>query len=429
MNTPAHSHLGASSADRWMSCPASVKASEGIPDNGSVFAAEGTAAHHLAELVLARFKGMRNVLADPDAAAADYVGNFIHVFEHAGKKLVGMTPDEEPPITFPLAPEPRTFEVTEEMADHVQVYLNYLRIFTHSEDPACVEWDYEIRFSLTHLHPGMFGTGDFRAVAHGLLTIVDLKYGKGVVVGAIDNAQLLYYALGAYEALPAEQKRKVKRIRMAIVQPRTADPVRSWEIDLEDLLLWSNDLIMLAQSTESPNAPFKAGDHCMFCRAKPICETARREALRIAQADFMAEPGTIPDVQEAASMTPETLAKILSEADYLEGWINSVRQYAHERAVAGVEVPGMKLVAKRPMRRWKDPEGAETELAGLIDPWVKKLVSPAQAEKLLGSKRKNLIDGLWHSISSGTVLVPLSDKREPVKAAAADDFAVLLAED
>ena len=44
----AHAKLGPSAAERWFNCPGSIRASEGMPNNSSVFAAEGTAAHALA---------------------------------------------------------------------------------------------------------------------------------------------------------------------------------------------------------------------------------------------------------------------------------------------------------------------------------------------------------------------------------------------
>lgn len=48
----AHARLSPSSAERWMTCPGSVKLAEGIEDKGSSYAAEGTAAHELAEHIL-----------------------------------------------------------------------------------------------------------------------------------------------------------------------------------------------------------------------------------------------------------------------------------------------------------------------------------------------------------------------------------------
>ena len=48
----AHAKLSASGAERWLTCPGSIKAEESIPDKSSKFAMEGTAAHELAELCL-----------------------------------------------------------------------------------------------------------------------------------------------------------------------------------------------------------------------------------------------------------------------------------------------------------------------------------------------------------------------------------------
>ena len=48
----AHAKLSPSSAERWMSCPGSVALNEGKDDKGSSYAAEGTAAHELAEKIL-----------------------------------------------------------------------------------------------------------------------------------------------------------------------------------------------------------------------------------------------------------------------------------------------------------------------------------------------------------------------------------------
>ena len=47
-----HSRFGASAAHRWMRCPGSIQASEGLPNVSSEFAAEGTLLHGVAEDIL-----------------------------------------------------------------------------------------------------------------------------------------------------------------------------------------------------------------------------------------------------------------------------------------------------------------------------------------------------------------------------------------
>ena len=53
----AHALLSASSAHRWLECPPSAVAAEKYTDTGSDFAAEGTLAHEVAELVASGASG------------------------------------------------------------------------------------------------------------------------------------------------------------------------------------------------------------------------------------------------------------------------------------------------------------------------------------------------------------------------------------
>lgn len=53
-----HAVLSASSANRWLHCPPSVRLSERYMDKASVFAMEGTSAHELCEYKLRSALGM-----------------------------------------------------------------------------------------------------------------------------------------------------------------------------------------------------------------------------------------------------------------------------------------------------------------------------------------------------------------------------------
>ena len=48
----AHARFSASGSERWLSCPASIKAEIPYPNTSSVFAEEGTLAHELADTAL-----------------------------------------------------------------------------------------------------------------------------------------------------------------------------------------------------------------------------------------------------------------------------------------------------------------------------------------------------------------------------------------
>ena len=47
-----HAKFSPSGAHRWMTCPGSIKAEEGLPDNGNKYAERGTRAHSLAHYLL-----------------------------------------------------------------------------------------------------------------------------------------------------------------------------------------------------------------------------------------------------------------------------------------------------------------------------------------------------------------------------------------
>ena len=53
-----HAILAASASHRWLNCPPSVRLTERIPDNGSIYAAEGSEAHELCEFKLRQLLGM-----------------------------------------------------------------------------------------------------------------------------------------------------------------------------------------------------------------------------------------------------------------------------------------------------------------------------------------------------------------------------------
>jgi hypothetical protein len=407
----AHSPLGASASERWINCPGSIRMQEGITDRESVYAREGSAAHALAEHCLAESQD-----------AAEFIGS--HVFEHKRKWLVAEGP----------ASEDSDFDVTDEMAEAVQTYLDFVRNLIEEGD----EWSAEQSFHLKDFHRQFYGTCDLVVYKpeKGELHVADYKHGKGVAVEVEGNPQLRYYALGA---ATRHHNRGVRKVVIYVVQPRCPHndgPIRSETITPVDLLEWSADLVDAAEATAKPDAPLVAGDWCKFCRAAAICPEYKARALAVAQAEFDDEAdGGGLNLPDPKKLDAEARGKVLREADMLENWIKAVRQHAHDLALLGDIPADFKLVNTRPVRVWKDEDRLRALLAEdvmmspadmLSEP---KLRSPAQMETTLaksyGFKKKDAVEllaPLIDSVSKNTVLVPLSDKRPPSRAAAADEF-------
>jgi hypothetical protein len=371
--TRAHARLSPSSAHRWMACPGSLRLIESLPaeyrDTTSDFAAEGTAAHTLLETCL---------LLGIDAS--DYLGTLVD-----------------------------GFEVDQEMVDSVQLAVDLVKSF----GPGTV-WT-EQRLSTL---PGEFGTVD---VIHWspetrVLRVVDLKYGRGVVVEAKDNPQLLTYGLGAALNLIGED---FERLELYIVQPRALHPegpVRSDSLSWEELGRFKRRLEEAAARTEDPNAPLVAGEHCRFCPAAPVCPAQLAHSESVALTAFRDAPIEIPAPE---TLDRETFLRALNAADQVETWFRQVRGYAQRLLEAGEEVPGWKLVQRRATRKWKDEEEVlrwaeqEDSLGAVTEQKVK---SVAQAEKSLKRAGVELPAYLYSKESSGVTLAPEHDARPAVPA-------------
>lgn len=361
----AHAIFGASSSSRWLSCPGSVELSKGIVEPPSEFAAEGTAAHELAEMVLRTELNTSNWLGEKIEASGF------------------------------------TFEVTEEMVGAVQSYVELVRAFAHGYG---VEPMLEHRFDLSKLQPPapMFGTADCAFYVEGerLLHIIDLKYGRGVPVDAKGNPQLKYYALGMLLSLPADKP--VRRVKMTICQPRIGNIAHD-ECTVEDLLDFGTELLDGVNAALKPDAPLNPSpEACKFCKAKGKCPALRKTALAVAQDEFgeVLDPTTLP---------PEQIGSLLAKADMLEEWLRGLRAIALSQAEAGVEIPGFVLQAKRATRKWADEltviNWAAEQGLPHSEVFDSKLKSPAALEKVVG--KKNMPNDLIVAVSSGYNLVPV----------------------
>ena len=389
----AHAKLSPSAAHRWINCPGSIRESEGVPNVSSKFAEEGTAAHTLAEECL-------RVGADASHFAGD----------HVNLTLGGIGK---------LDPDGTSFEVTEEMADAVQVYLDTVReiAFAHPD----IEFEVEAQLDMRDV-PGMaFGTGDFCAYdpAQKKLTIIDYKHGRGVPVEANANPQLFAYAIGTAKRY---HNRGLSEIELIVVQPRCPHPdgpVRRYICPAIELLDFETDLAEAALRTMQPDAPLLPGEWCKFCPAAFKCPALREFSLEAASAAFASEGEEIftstPPV-EPEHLDADALREALDKAGMIKVWIAAVEAHAHHEATHGRCPTGYKLVAKRALRRWKDEAAAKEFLGGTFTPdqyMPRYLVSPAEADKLL-KKNKAALKPFVEAKSSGTVLAEMDDPRPAV---------------
>ena len=158
-----HAVLGPSTCHRWADCPASVVLSDGMPDEPSPYAKEGTMAHRLAELTLS----VKWALMKAEEAAEEMAA------------IKAELPEAEQHVA-------RYVKVTDDIAKHDEVLFRAI----------------EARLSLTAItgEPNAFGTADCVIITKASddlyeLHILDFKYGLGVPILPQENPQLGMYAL------------------------------------------------------------------------------------------------------------------------------------------------------------------------------------------------------------------------------------------
>lgn len=330
-----HSPLGASSAERWMNCPGSVTLSEtcgGSDDKKEEpdYRRDGVEAHALAAWCL-------NEEVDTWEAPLDQ---------------------------FP--------SLTEDMMRAVQTYLDFVRglpgRYHHIEE----------RVHRPEFHPHFYGTMDFAAINARIdhADFVDYKHGVGVVVEVERNPQLMYYAYGMIgdDAMYPDDM----TISLHVVQPRAewVAPIRSWTTTAGEIRKWAWEVLYPAMERTAHERYLSMGEWCRFCPAKLVCPAM----ACLADEHSVAERG-----EPLEAFTPEKLGEFYAKSQALKMYVRAIEEETMRRVLNGTVVPGVKTVAKRSVRVWK--EGAPIEATFGDAAWQpRQLISPAGADKLPGGK-------------------------------------------
>lgn len=389
----AHAVLSPSGAHRWLSCTRSARLEQQFPDKAGKVAEEGTLAHSLGELILKyKLKRISKQIYQRDLKKIEANELFDHgMMEHAESYSV-----------FVLE---RFYEAQSHTKDAV-IYLEH-------------------KLDLREYVEEGFGTGDCVIIADGTMEIIDLKYGKGVLVSAENNKQMMLYALGALKDFDFVYD--IDTVRMTIFQPRI-DNFSSYEIKVVDLLTWAEvDLKPKAKLAFAGEGEFVPGTHCQFCKAKALCKANADYNLELARHDF-----AVPEL-----LSDEDISDILERADLFTKWLKGVLDHALSEAVLnGKKWPGFKLVEGRSNRAYSDQSLVATKLleAGFVKEIIYKdpeLHGITEMTKRLGKKTfETLLTDLIIKPQGKPTLAPLSDKREELNSvdAAQKDFAEAYAE-
>lgn len=369
-----HAVLSASSSHRWTKCTPAARLELEFDDNESSAAAEGTAAHALAEHKLRKALKMRS------------------------KK--------------PISP----FDC-DEMDEYTDAYVDFvleqLELAKQTCSDPLVLIEQHLDFS--KYVPDGFGTGDCILISDKTLHIIDLKYGMGILVNAEHNSQMMLYSLGALEIY--DSLYDIDEVSMTVFQPRREN-VSTWTIPVDELRNWAeNELKVKAELAFKGEGEYCPGDWCTFCRAAVKCRARAEEKLKLAQSEFRLPP----------LLSDAEIEDALGKLNDITKWANDLLAYATDAALNhGKQWSGYKLVEGRSIRKFKD-EDAVAEAAkanGYKDIYRQSLITLTEFEKLMGKAKFNEVLGdLVYKPPGKPTLVPISDKRPAINVSnATNDF-------
>lgn len=375
----AHARFSPSAANRRIHCPPSLLLEEQFKEGESVYAAEGTAGHAMAEHLLRKYLKQRT---------------------------------KRPTSEF------YTDELLEAVDEYVSFVIGEIEDARRtSKSPVLLV---EQRIDASEYVDSCFGTADMVIITDRVAHVIDLKLGKGIEVHAEENPQLMIYGLGILNM--AEALYDIDTVLMTIFQPRL-DNSSTWSVSPEYLKRWGEEILRPAGAQALMGAGnFSAGSWCRFCRARNQCRARAESFLEMAKMEF----------QQTALLSDEEIAEVIAKADELSRWAADVYAFAQDEAVLhGKQWPGYKVVEGRSSRRYTSDEAViqAATAAGYKDIYRKSVIGITEMERLMGKENfKTILGPLVVKPKGKLTLVPESDKREAVQSnTAQEDFQEVIA--
>ncbi len=398
--------VGGSTAGRLLSCPASLARIRALPpsaDAPSEYAEEGTAMHEvMATLMTGRCAGELghgNPSTSQDDALA-LVGRPVHGWDRV------LTDEHLDTMIYPALEHLQTLEQEFDTGGAFRVVGVECRVIF----PGI---------------PGAFGTVDLILQNDRFTLLVDWKFGQGIGLktvysdgeGAIVNPQLMYYASAALKTRPRLFTNR--RIVVAIIQPRSLEPLTFTEITRHEIKNFVEDLHNSVLAAVDRDPPMRRGEHCRFAPCKIACPLWTGAVLDLTalkpveRTTAVKGPTPYGDYLARAKALTDTVLQFKTELD----------AQMHAYLENGGAIPGWRLKAKATKRQWVDTDTVAGALADLgfhhDDIFEPKLVTFQRADATARRLGVTIPDALRVAPPpSGTTLATTDDPAPVVEPAA-----------
>jgi len=392
--------VGGSTAGRLLACPASLSRTRALPpsaDAPSEYADEGTAMHAVMDHLMRWRVGGVDIMLNP----RDWIGQTFH----------------DRPLT------------DEHLDTMVYPALEHLQTLEQEFDTggAFEVAGVEQRVTFPGI-PGAFGTVDLILQNDRFTLLVDWKFGQGIGVktvysdgdGAIVNPQMMYYAAAALKTKPRLFTRR--RIVVAIVQPRSLEPLTFTEITRHEIRNFVEDLHNSVLAAVDRDPPLRKGEHCRFAPCKIDCPLWTGAVLDLTAL----KPVERTVAVNRREVTPygEYLARAKALTDTVLQFKTELDSQMHAYLENGGAIPGWRLKDKATRRQWVDDKTVSATLGDLgflhVEIWRKpELVTFQQADATAKRRGVEIPDKLRVAPPpSGTTLATTDDPAPVVEPAA-----------
>lgn len=285
-----HAFLSASGAPAWSRCEAKVWREKDLPDETSVFAAEGTLAHKLLDSAIKWGRPASFFKGYPD-----------------------------------------------DMCEHIQGVIDYIE--AQEFDQVFAEQRLDISFITGE--EGACGTADVVGIKGDTITVIDLKYGMGVKVEAEGNEQLAIYGAAALREF--DLVGDITKIKLVICQPRLYSTTECLLTigqlsEMIDALTTKAKRILTAKGGDTHLRAVPGDKQCQFCTVRDDCPERNGLALTTVVNDVVdleKKEEFLDNVADAvvkiSTKDDRHLATCMEAVNLIESWCAGVRREVEKR--------------------------------------------------------------------------------------------------
>jgi hypothetical protein len=326
-------------------------------------------------------------------------------------------------MTFGENP-PFKFTIDQDRLDRVQVYVDNV-----NREPGRMWVEQKLETTPIFGVPDQQGHADVvKLDPHGVVLINEREH-KGVLsvhdfkdgylkVGAKNNLQGMNYLAAALYKF--DLIADIEALRFVIHQPKIGN-FDEWTYTRAEIEAFVTVIRPVAQLVYDiyhgvvefdPAKHLQAGEQqCFWCPVRGRCPARARHIIS------MFEP-----LINRHELDDAMFGLIYTKLDDIAQAVKDYHNEAYRRALMGLKVPGQKLVrGYEGDRTWADKQAAEAALSTAIPDeklFTKKLISPAQAEKIFKEMKnktalKSLSNLIYRAPGSPT-LAPVDDKRPEI---------------